>query len=72
VIVSATEEDRGIRKWFLGADGRGADADEHAVCLELRDGAVGEAQDVGRTVAILDDGFHRDHFDSHLGSGGCC
>jgi len=26
VVVSATEEDRGIRKWFLGADGRGADA----------------------------------------------
>jgi 3-oxoacyl-[acyl-carrier-protein] synthase-3 len=26
VIVSATEEDRGIRTWKLGADGRGADA----------------------------------------------
>lgn len=26
VVVSATDEDRGIRKWWLGADGRGADA----------------------------------------------
>ncbi|MFO0599996.1 MAG: beta-ketoacyl-ACP synthase III [Myxococcaceae bacterium] len=26
VVVSGTEEDRGIRKWFLGADGRYADA----------------------------------------------
>jgi 3-oxoacyl-[acyl-carrier-protein] synthase-3 len=26
VIVSATEEDRGIRKWYLGADGRYAEA----------------------------------------------
>lgn len=26
VVVSATAEDRGIRKWFLGADGRGAEA----------------------------------------------
>ncbi len=25
VVVSATEEDRGIRKWYLGADGRFAD-----------------------------------------------
>lgn len=26
VIVSATEENRGVKKWFLGADGRGVDA----------------------------------------------
>lgn len=26
VIVSATDENRGVRKWFLGADGRGVDA----------------------------------------------
>jgi 3-oxoacyl-[acyl-carrier-protein] synthase III len=26
VVVSATEEDRGVRKWYLGADGRYADA----------------------------------------------
>jgi 3-oxoacyl-[acyl-carrier-protein] synthase-3 len=26
VVVSATEENRGVRKWFLGSDGRGVDA----------------------------------------------
>jgi 3-oxoacyl-[acyl-carrier-protein] synthase-3 len=26
VVVSATDEDRGVRNWFLGADGRGAEA----------------------------------------------
>ncbi len=33
VIVSATEEDRGVRNWFLGADGRYADK----LCLRVWD-----------------------------------
>ena len=33
VVVSGTEEDRGIRNWTLGADGRGIEA----LCLRVWD-----------------------------------
>jgi len=35
VVVSATEEDRGVRGWYLGADGRFSDA-LHMVIWEIR------------------------------------